>query len=181
MQEIAAEAGVNQALLHYYFRSKARLAEAVFQRVAVRLFPSVVEVLGSDASIEDKVRQVVAIELDLMSRSPFLPAYVISEINQHPQRVQQFVKAVSGVEIDGVVPRVKDILDRQLKARARAGTMRPIPVDQFVVNLLSLCLFPFAARPMLTLALRLGEGGFERFIEQRKRELPVFFLNALRP
>jgi len=181
MQEIADEARVNKALLHYYFRSKSRLAEAVFQRVAVRLFPPVIAVLGSDADIEEKVRRVIALELEVLSRSPFAPAYVLSELNQHPDRVRQFIKAMTGIEVDGVVPGIRQKLDRQLKARSRAGTMRPIPVDQFVINLLALCLFPFAARPMMAVALQLDDRGFQRFIEQRKTELPTFFLNALRP
>jgi len=181
MQEIADEAGVNKALLHYYFRSKNRLAEAVFQRVLSRLLPPVVAVLGSDAEIEDKVRRVVALELEHLARSPFAPAYVISEINLHPDRARQFVKAMTGIEIEGVGPRVRNTLDRQLKARARAGTLRPIAVEQFVMNLLSLCLFPFAARPMMAAALGLDDAGFRRFIDQRKKDLPAFFLNALRP
>ena len=181
MQEIADEAGVNKALLHYYFRSKNRLAEAVFQRVAVRLLPPIIAVLGSDAEIEEKVTRVVAIELEQLSLSPFAPAYVISELNQHPDRVRQFIKAMTGVEIDGVIPHVRAKLDKQLRARARAGTLRPISSEQFVVNLLALCLFPFAARPMMAVALQLDERGFKRFIEQRKTELPAFFLNALRP
>src|SRR3712207_6432967 len=73
MQEIAEEAGVNQALLHYYFRSKDRLAEAVFRQVAGRLLPSVLELLGSDAPIEDKVERFVHLYLDAFVRSPFLP------------------------------------------------------------------------------------------------------------
>src|ERR1700704_1909452 len=64
MQDIATEAGVNQALLHYYFRSKARLSEAVFRRAARQLFPTVFEVMASDAELEDKVTRVVQLELD---------------------------------------------------------------------------------------------------------------------
>src|SRR6202521_2182169 len=59
MQDIATEAGVNQALLHYYFRSKARLSEAVFRRAAQQLFPRVIEVIASEAELEDKVTRVV--------------------------------------------------------------------------------------------------------------------------
>src|SRR5918992_2710556 len=77
MQEIAAEAGVNQALLHYYFRSKERLAEAVFQQVAGRVLPTVLGLLGSKLPIEEKVEQVVEAYLDAFSRSPFLPGYIL--------------------------------------------------------------------------------------------------------
>jgi len=181
MQEIATEAGVNQALLHYYFRSKQQLAAAVFHQVAMRLLPPVLEVLGSDAEIEEKVRRVIAIELEQLSRSPYVPAYLISEMSQHQERLPAFLKAMTGLEIEGVVPPVRDTLARQIEERVRAGTMRSIPVEQFVVNLIALCVFPFAARPLLCAALDLDEPRFQRFIEERKVELPAFFLNALRP
>src|SRR5689334_4766227 len=63
MQEIAKEAGVNPALLHYYFRSKERLSLAVFRRAAGELLPAVIQALASPASLEDKVTAVVDIEL----------------------------------------------------------------------------------------------------------------------
>src|SRR5687768_7583830 len=76
MQEIAAEAGVNQALLHYYFRSKERLSSAVFEQFAARLFPALIRTLGGEASIDDKIDQVVAIYLGNLSRDPYLPGYL---------------------------------------------------------------------------------------------------------
>src|SRR5690349_12567152 len=84
MQEIADEAGVNKALLHYYFRSKDRLAEAVFGRVMRALFPPLLALLGSDLEIEEKVRRFVAFELDALATNPYVPAYLIAEMNQHP-------------------------------------------------------------------------------------------------
>src|SRR5581483_12265009 len=72
-QEIAKEAGVNQALLHYYFRTKERLAEAVFTRAACELFPRVLGILASDASLEDKVARVVDVELTQLLQTPYLP------------------------------------------------------------------------------------------------------------
>jgi len=81
MQEIADEAGVNKALLHYYFRSKSRLAAAVFQRVARGLFLRVSEILGSDAAIDDKVRRVIQLYLEQLTKTPYAPAYVISVSN----------------------------------------------------------------------------------------------------
>src|SRR5262245_39735706 len=81
MQDIAKEAGVNQALLHYYFRTKERLAEAVFRRTAGQLFPQVVQVMASDATLEAKVARVVDIEIDHLWRTSELPGYIISELH----------------------------------------------------------------------------------------------------
>ncbi len=181
MKEIADAAGVNQALLHYYFRSKDRLAQAVFQRAARQLLPRVVELLSSDAPIEEKVEQVIRTELEHLARTPFLPGYLIGELNHDPDRASQLIQAITGLETARLVPPVLRRLERQIDERVRAGTMRPIAAEQFIINLISLCIFPFAARPMLMALLGLDDKGFQRLIARRKRELTAFFLNALRP
>ncbi|HEV8498485.1 MAG TPA: TetR family transcriptional regulator [Gemmatimonadaceae bacterium] len=181
MQEIADEAGVNKALLHYYFRSKSRLAAAVFQRVARGLFLRVSEILGSDAAIDDKVRRVIQLYLEQLTKTPYAPAYVISELNQHPDRAAQFVEAVRQIRAQSLSTDVLDTLGKQLRRGVRAGSMRAISTPQFIANLASLCIFPFAARPMLCAILDLDDRGFARFIDERKTVLPEFFLNALRP
>src|SRR5262245_53028937 len=121
MQEIAAEAGVNQALLHYYFRSKDRLAHAAFERAAGDLLPAVLKILGSDAELEVKVRRVVEIELDHLSRAPYLPGYIISEITHHPERARQLITGVIGGAPDAVAPGVVATLGAQIRARVKKG------------------------------------------------------------
>lgn len=181
MQDIAEEAGVNQALLHYYYRNKAALAEAVFVRAARSLMPPVLATLSADLPLEAKVERVVHLEIENLLRSPFLPGYILSELNHHPDRADQLARAMIGDRVNAVVPDMFGVLARQISEAVDAGTMRPITPDQFVVNLLSLCIFPFAARPMLQFLLGTGGGTFEDFIARRRTELPGFFLNALRP
>ncbi|HEU4565894.1 MAG TPA: TetR/AcrR family transcriptional regulator [Gemmatimonadaceae bacterium] len=180
MQEIAAEAGVNQALLHYYFRSKDRLAEAVFREVAGRLLPAITRLLGSDAPLEEKVERFVHLYIDNVRQSPFLPGYLLAELHHHPERLSM-LREGAGVVPTQVVKALLDRLGAQLRERAAAGTMRPIAPEQFVVNLLALTIFPFAARPILDAALGLGDEAFERFLDERRAELPGFILSALRP
>src|SRR5689334_9313447 len=145
MQEIADEAGVNKALLHYYFRSKDRLSDAVFQRVAKGIFSRLSETAGSDLELEDKVRRLIDIYLDQLSRTPYVPGYVISELNQHPERALQFLDAVRPAHGPAGVPAFLLKLGGQIQERVRAGSMRPISPRQFIANLASLCVFPFAA------------------------------------
>jgi AcrR family transcriptional regulator len=181
MQEIAEEAGVNKALLHYYFRSKERLAEAVFVRAARGLLPPVIETLGSDATLEEKVERVVAIEIDHLSRNRFLPGYILSELTHHPERAAQLFATGVGVPVDGVAPRVLAKLGAQIDDGVRAGTLRPIAPEQFVVNLLAVCIFPFAASPMLKAVFGWDDDGFDRFLQERRRVLPRLFLDGVRP
>ena len=181
MQEIAREAGVNSALLHYYFRNKERLADAVFQRAATQLLPNLVRILASDADLDAKVANVVELELTRLSETPYLPGYVISELTHHPHRIQQLFASVVGMAPADVGALVRARLSAQIDERVRAGRMQPIDAEQFVVNLLALCIFPFAAKPMLTALLGLDEEGFTAFIGRRRQELAPFFVRALRP
>jgi TetR/AcrR family transcriptional regulator len=180
MQEIAAEAGVNQALLHYYFSTKDGLSAAVFEQFAGRLFPALFQALSSDLELEDKARAVINAYLDNLSRNPFLPGYILSELHHHPERVAQLVASGTGANPRGVLPVIVQKLAKQISDRVEAGTMRPIAPDQFVINLISLCIFPFAARPMLGIALGMDDAAFAQFIERRRTELPQFFANAIR-
>lgn len=181
MQEIADEAGVNKALLHYHFGSKAKLAEAVFRRVAAHLMIPLFEVLASELALEEKVKRVVQLELDHLSSSPYLPGYLISEIHHDPGRARQLVTSVSGKAPEEHQPRIFGTLGRQIQQRVKEGTMRPIAPEQFVVNLLALCAFPFAMRPMVMTMAGLDQRGFKRFIEQRRTLIPSFFLAGMRP
>ena len=183
MQEIADEAGVNKALLHYYFRSKERLAAAVFDRVARGLFARVGQLAMSEVELEEKVRLIIAAYLDQFARTPYAPGYLICEMNQHPDRAGQLLTALGGSTTVSRGPAMPFLagLAQQIEQRVAAGRMRPIEPRQFLANLVSLCVFPFAARPMLCAVFRMDDGGFREFIEERKTSLPSFFLNALRP
>jgi len=180
-QEIAKEAGVNSALLHYYFRTKDRLAQAVFQRAAAQLLPAVIRVLGSELELDDKVRKVIDIELRQLLATPYLPGYILSELTHHPERVRQLFSSATGMSPADVGARVFKVLKKQIEAEVKAGRMHPITPQHFVINLLALCVFPFAARPMVMALVGVDHRGFELFINRRRKELAPFFLRALRP
>src|SRR5262249_32754726 len=158
-----------------------RLAQAVFERAASQLLPAVLRILASDADLETKIEQVIDVELRQLLKTPYLPGYVLSELTHHPDRVRQLFSAVTGMSPTEVGARVFKVLGAQIQAGVKSGRMHPIAPEQFVVNLIALCVFPFAARPMVMTLLGLDQAGFERFIERRRKELLSFFLRALRP
>ena len=173
-QEIAAEAGVNKALVHYYFGTKAALADAIFERALGTLMPRIFGILADpDRSIEEKVPAIVREQIDFHSARPYFAGYLLSELHAQPDRISRLM--VKG----GRVP--LDVLRRQLQAAAKAGTIRRISAEQFVVNLMGLLIFPFAIRPALGELLSLDPTRWRAFIEERRRLLPDFFMAGLRP
>jgi len=177
-QEIADEAGVNKALLHYYFRSKERLAETVFLRAAGELFPRLAAALGGGGSIDERVRRFVDLELDFFTANPYLPGYVLSELRARRERMQALIR--SALPVDQMREVALSGLQRQLDADAAAGRLRPMRADDFVIDLASLLIFPFVAAPMLEVILGLDEPAFADFIERRRAGLADYVMRALR-
>ena len=181
MTEIAREAGVNHALVHYYFRSKQRLAEAVFRRAIGQFFPIMIGVFTSDASIEEKVKRVAAAQIDMLLRNRYLPAYLIAELNHYPERAEQLLGSIAGTTPSNLRARLFGTLGKQLEEAANAGTLRAITPQAFVLNLVSMVVYPFAARPLVLAIMGQDEATFEAMMERRKTDIPDFFLAALRP
>jgi TetR/AcrR family transcriptional regulator len=173
-QEIAAEAGVNKALVHYYFGTKAALADAIFERALGNLMPRIFGILADpDRSIEEKVSDIVREQIDFHSTRPYFAGYLLSELHAQPQRISRLMVRTGRVPLE--------VIRRQLQQAAKAGTIRRISAEQFVVNLMGLLIFPFAIRPALGEMLALDATRWRAFVEERRRLLPDFFMAGLRP
>jgi AcrR family transcriptional regulator len=175
MQEIADHAGVNKALLHYYFRSKANLARAVWLRIASSFVPGIFEMMASDLSLDDKIDRFVDAYHTMLTRHPYLLAYVITEAARHPDLVDDFFST----EKRQAARRMINKLREQIAERLEGKNIAPVSADQFLVTLTSSCLFPFAAQPMIADVLGLGPAGVRAFMKRRRRELPAFLKKAL--
>ncbi len=173
-QEVAAEAGVNKALVHYYFGTKAALADAIFERALGALMPRLFGILADpDRSIEEKVPAIVREQIDFHSARPYFAGYLISELHAEPERIARLMTRQGRVPLD--------VLRKQLRQAARAGTIRRISAEQFVANMMGLLIFPFAIRPALCELLSLDAAGWRAFVEERRRLVPAFFMAGLRP
>ena len=145
------------------------------------MFPALIQIIGGDIPVVEKIDRIVETYLTTMARTPFLPGYILSELHHHPERIPQLVGKVTGGDISDTARPAFEKLEEQLAAEARAGRMRSISAAQFFVDLLSLCVFPFAARPMLRAVLGFDDDEFARFIEQRRKELPLYIRSAIQP
>lgn len=173
MQEIANRAGINKALLHYYYRTKEKLYETVARAVIGKAVPVIRQMFEGQEPLEEKIRQFIDFYISLISRNPFIPLFIISEINKHPDR---FFETIFPQEM----PR-PEVFFKQVKEEIAAGRIRPINPKHLIVNIISLCVFPFVAKPMLRLVLGMSPAETRIFMEERKSEVTGFVLAALRP
>jgi AcrR family transcriptional regulator len=173
MQDIADQAGINKALLHYYFRDKDKLFETIFLEEAQRFFPKINMIFSSDAPLFEKIETFVAEYIDEMVENPYLPWFVLNEMNRDPDH---FLYRIWGKDN---LPKPGKFLE-QIEKEIRNGTIKKINPVHLLLNLLSMTIFPFIARPMVTRNLKLSDLQFRKAMEERKKEIPKFIIDSIR-
>ncbi len=172
MQEIADEAGINKALLHYYFRSKDKLFEAVFKEALFKLMPNLMDLMKKDLALFEKIKLFVENYINTINENPHIPAFIIHELNRNPERVAELIKS-TGINPSFFVNQVYEEIEK--------GTIEPVNPFHLIVNMLAMCIFPFVARPILqNIIFNEDPKVYAAFIEQRKKEVSEFVINAIK-
>lgn len=172
MQEIADEAGINKAMLHYYFKSKQSLFEAVFENAFMLLAPQMNKILNDDSSIEDKIRNFTSSYISFVSVHPYIPNFVIQEMNRNPDFIIK-IKTKLGL------PTIEKF-KKQVATEVENGILKPTSAEQLFVNLLSLSVFPFIGANLIKTMLNASESDYNQLIEARKTEVANFIIHAIK-
>lgn len=172
MQEIADEAGINKALLHYYYRSKQQLFEAVFKFAFNLLAPQLNQILNDDSSIENKIRNFTSDYIDFIIKQPYLPSFIIHEINRNPQFIIQLQNNPAFPNLDKFKQQVAHEIELKI--------IQPISAEQLFVNILSLSIFPFVASPLIKAILKLNNEQFQILMNERKKEVADFIISSIK-
>jgi AcrR family transcriptional regulator len=173
MQDIADEAGINKALLHYYFKNKEKLFEVIFMEAANRLFPKINEIFTAELPLFEKIERFCDEYITLVMENSYLPLFVLNEINRDPD---YFLRKVWKGKS---TPRPEKFL-AQIMAEKAKGTIKDIHPLHLLMNMLSMTIFPFVAKPMFQKNLGLNEQQFNMVMEQRKKEIPRFIIDSIR-
>lgn len=172
MQEIADEAKINKAMLNYYYRSKDKLFEAVFKEAAQDFFPKVFQLVNSDLPLFEKIEFFVDNYLTFLQSNMCIPGFMLNELSQNPRRLKDFFADNKIKPPEKFLQEIKDAVD--------SGLIIPIEPSVLVLNILSLCIFPIVAKPIIETVFNLDDGQYSQMIEERKKLIPQFVINAIK-
>lgn len=173
MQDIADQAGFNKALVHYYFTSKEKLFDLVFEQEMSNLFSNLVDIMSADLPLFKKIENIVSLDIDRLTQFPGLPIFVLNEMSRNPDVILKRVKKIP-------VQKVMDGFQKQINSEIKKGTIKKMTADQLFINIQSLCIFPFIARPMIKGLLQLDDKTYLAMIEKRKTEVAQFIISAIK-
>ena len=172
MQDIAIQAGINKSLLHYYFRTKDHLFNAVFEMTCRKLLRKFAPVFDENLSLEEKIRFFFREHITFLQENPKLPAFIMNEINRNPDRIKKLIKNID-------IEKKWLELFEQHRAELEKYNITKESLPQVIISFAAISVFPFAAKGILEVFLEKTGTGFNLFIEERKSFAADFMIQAI--
>jgi len=171
-RDIAEEAGINHAMLNYYFRSKEKLFEMVMMETMAQFFKGVNLMLNDEnTSLDEKIDLIVSNYVDLLLKEPELPTFILNEVRPNPQAF---------VEQNPIKEALThSVLTRQYAEAVARGEITEPNLMQAILNVIGLVIFPFIAKPILTSIINISEEQYKALMLQRKTLIPQWIKGIL--
>lgn len=172
MQEIADKAQINKAMLHYYYRSKQLLFEAVFKKAFALLAPQLNAILNDDSSLEEKIKNFTHDYISFILKHPYLPNFIIQELNRNPKFIETIKSNIAFPNLNK--------FKLQVEKEVEKDAIIPISAEQLFINILSLNIFPFVAAPLIKAFTNVDDKAYKTLLETRKTAVSEFIINAIK-
>ena len=144
MSDVAKEAGIGRTALHYYYRTKEMLFDAIFGQLIGNLLPNVKKVMEEGGTMLEKIPKIIDYYTAVLYKNPLFPIFVISEINRDPEHLYRTVLKDSAL----IQPILQ--LRAQLEEEIEQGKLRKIPMVDIVSTVIGMLVFPMLVRNPLS-------------------------------
>ena len=174
--EIANAAGVNHALLHYYFRTKEALFDRIFQKKMTQLLGFFVKAFDSDLPFFEKLEFSIKEHFDFIAQNPALPLFILREVIQNEERKQMLHQRLAPMALE-MIQQVSVLVREEIDK----GTIRPIQAQDLLLNIVSLNVFSFVALQIFFDVKHDPQSTtFKQFLEERKKSNVETIINSIK-
>jgi len=172
MQDIADEAVISRTSLHYYYRSKDKLFDTVFEHVVGELISQQRNIINADIPLAEKLTKFVDGYMNFMLDNPNCVSFIVHDLNATPERM---IKLILSLNLN--IEKIKG----QIVAEMKKNQQSEFDVAQFWASLIGMCIMPFVFKPMIIrFFLNESEDRFREFIDSRKKHILDFLMNFLK-
>jgi len=173
VRDIASASETNVAMVNYYFRSKHNLFADIFNDAFAIVTGKIFEIVESDLPFFEMIRKWVYAYYDVLGSYPGFPLFVLNELSQRPESLSE------RINLD-IPYQIFKVLNEKFEEEQAKGTIIPMTIQDFGINMVSLCLFPFVFSPVAHSILDLSEEEYKKFLETHKVNVADFVINGLR-
>lgn len=172
-KEIAKEAGVNRALIHYYFRSRDFLFNMVLEEAMRGLTGKIAEILGSELDLRTKIKTFLDAFIDHTLQYPYLETFLVTEMAKNPEKMKELHPKNTD--------EIKALIGKQLEQEIAQKKLLPISVNHFMANLMSMCNYPLIGKPILQTVFGFEDEQYKAFLVERKKVVYQTIFNEVYP
>lgn len=172
MQEIADKANINKAMLHYYFKNKEVLFNAVFKSAFNMLAPQVNTILNDESDLFTKIQNFTSSYISFVIEHPYIPNFVIQEMNRNPEFIMKLKTQENFPSLSKFKIQVEEAIENKI--------IKPISPESLFINIMSLNIFPFIGRPLLSALINVEEADYDQLLQNRKNEVASFIINSIK-
>ncbi len=175
MQEIADRAGINKALLHYYFRTKELLFRSVFHMLLKKMFEKIISIFTEESSFKEKLKRYLDEHIEFMIKNPKLPIFLLNELSRNPALAEDLKEMVNNNQL-------KELIYTRHSKELKGYGIKKNDMPQLMVTVVSFSIFPFAARDMIKIMMPdLNDNkNFNTYMRERKSFASDFIMAALK-
>lgn len=176
MSDVATEAGIGRTALHYYYRTKDMLFDAIFDQLMDSLLPDLGVIIDENLPFLEKLPKIIERYVNTLQKNPLFPIFVINELQRDPEHIYRSVLKD--------LPRVEPImrLHAQLMDEMERGLIKKMPLYYMATTLISLLVFPLLVRNPVTVLFMNGDPGkYDEFLQERIPFVTDIMIRLLTP
>lgn len=173
MSEIAARAGINRPTLHYYFRTKEKMFQAVFGDIVETFIPNIQSIAESDLPFIDKLRAIIDKYIAAFAQNPDVPCFIINEIERDPQHLLATAKEIH-------IDKLLKTLHQSMLKEIEAGKIKPIAPEKMFCTFYGLLVFPIVSKKVTKIIFfNNQESDYQEFMQNWKEHIIRIMQNLI--
>ena len=174
--DIARKVGCNQALVHYYYRTKENLFFQIFSQKFTLLMSHIQLDAPHVDSLELVIYRLIDFYFHLLTKNRRLPYFMINELIMNPERRKMLYDFLhKHADRNSYF----EMLDTLVKTEVRKGNIRPIDTVMLIIDVVSLIFFTFISLPLYSDFFHQDEDGVQLYLQQRKEEIKKLIMNGV--
>ena len=166
-RDIAQAAGINLALLNYYYRSKEKLFDIIMMETMQAFMQTIIVTINDPKStLQPKMELMAERYIDLFKVEPEIPLFIMIELRSNAKNLLDHIRPKEVL--------MQSVFAKQFQQAVKEGKIPPQPFLHFMMNLMGMIIFPFVAAPMFKNIGELNDKQYIAVLEERKQMIPLW-------